>query len=468
MTTKTTAPSATRDAMLEQQSTDAPSQDGREGLRRSLRAMDYATAAASLSPVQGKALGRTSGDVHAAAAVGTRGSGGTLPFLGAIQASFGRHDVSGIAAHQGSEASAACDAMQGATAYASGNDVAFAGSPDLHTAAHEAAHVVQQRGGVSLKGGVGAPGDTYERHADQVAGLVVQGKSAEGLLDRYAGGSAMTSGDVQMDNPYFRRVESNRYERCQDDGSLPLVFGSNRTPMIGNCFGPDEYPNAYHEAMVFEAMEMKTALEHMGMEVSADYSEGVVTVGEQTYDLEGFVEHAPTLLAGSGELLADEEMTALVGQYLQWVADNYYLPSRPGFHPRHLDDAAPETAQDWFYESLAEVGRNSPIPGVARWWGIGITIATFGMAWAAAAAGMTAVAITNLASGVMRSAVQIYFEFNGAPQIDFGTMNQHQIEEFQELVCYEAPLHRFFNEVAPGTPYIVRLAVGEGARLGVG
>src|SRR5690242_21119787 len=43
----------------------------------------------------------------------------------------------------------------GSTAYAKGNSIAFAGTPDLHTAAHEAAHVVQQHGGVQLKGGIG-------------------------------------------------------------------------------------------------------------------------------------------------------------------------------------------------------------------------------------------------------------------------------------------------------------------------
>jgi hypothetical protein len=41
---------------------------------------------------------------------------------------------------------------------------------------------------VQLKGGVGQAGDAYEQHADQVADAVVQGKSAEVLLDRYSGG----------------------------------------------------------------------------------------------------------------------------------------------------------------------------------------------------------------------------------------------------------------------------------------
>ena len=67
--------------------------------------------------------------------------------------------------------------------------MAFASSPSLHTAAHEAAHVVQQRGGVQLKGSVGESGDAHEQHANAVADAVVQGKSAEALLDAYASGA---------------------------------------------------------------------------------------------------------------------------------------------------------------------------------------------------------------------------------------------------------------------------------------
>lgn len=85
----------------------------------------------------------------------------------------------------------------GAQAFATGNHVAFAGAPDLHTAAHEAAHVVQQRVGVSLKGGVGAEGDVYEQHADAVADRVVAGGSAEVLLDRFAPSGAGGSEGVQ-------------------------------------------------------------------------------------------------------------------------------------------------------------------------------------------------------------------------------------------------------------------------------
>jgi hypothetical protein len=138
-------------------------------------------------------------EVHDVAARGVSGPPGALPFHDTIQAAFGRHDVRGVGAHVGAEAARATSAM-GATAYATGNQVAFGASPDLHTAAHEAAHVVQQRGGVQLTGGVGQRGDAYEQNADAVADAVVAGRSAEALLDPFAGGGA-TGTAVQHNKP---------------------------------------------------------------------------------------------------------------------------------------------------------------------------------------------------------------------------------------------------------------------------
>jgi hypothetical protein len=140
-------------------------------------------------------------NVQDTAAAGVRsGGGGALPHLDAIQRSFGHHDVSGVQAHSGGQAAEASKAI-GAEAYATGNDVAFASTPSLHTAAHEAAHVVQQRAGVQLAGGVGAAGDPYEHHADRVADRVVAGESAQGLLDQMApatgGASGAAGGPVQ-------------------------------------------------------------------------------------------------------------------------------------------------------------------------------------------------------------------------------------------------------------------------------
>jgi len=159
-----------------------------------------AQAAALAPPDEGvpvQAKGRAEGDVHAAAAHGISGGGGALPHLGPVQQAFGKHDVSAVQAHTGEAASQANQAM-GAEAYATGNHVAFDKSPDLHTVAHEAAHVVQQRGGVSLSGGVGQAGDAYEQHADQVADAVVQGKSAEPILDAMAGGSGSAGATQQQ------------------------------------------------------------------------------------------------------------------------------------------------------------------------------------------------------------------------------------------------------------------------------
>jgi hypothetical protein len=118
---------------------------------------------------------------------GTSGAAGPLPHLDKIQAAFGDHDVSSIKAHSDASAGQAARALS-AEAFATGDHVAFGGAPSLHTAAHEAAHVVQQRKGVHLKSGVGEANDAHEQHADEVADRVVRGESAKPLLDRVAGG----------------------------------------------------------------------------------------------------------------------------------------------------------------------------------------------------------------------------------------------------------------------------------------
>jgi hypothetical protein len=174
----------TKDTILERRAVVVP---GAGPGKRTLVDQLPAVAAPVAAPAGADAL--ASGDVHAAAARGTSGSAGPLPYKDQIQRSFGAFDVGGIAAHGDAAAAEGAHAM-GAQAFAAGNHVAFAGAPDLHTAAHEAAHVVQQRAGVQLKGGVGAAGDPYERHADEVADLVVQGKSSEALLATVASPAA--------------------------------------------------------------------------------------------------------------------------------------------------------------------------------------------------------------------------------------------------------------------------------------
>ncbi|MFO0749303.1 MAG: DUF4157 domain-containing protein [Myxococcota bacterium] len=162
------------------------------------------------------------GAVQQAAAEGVASGGGALPHGDKIQKAFGRHDVSHVRAHTGPAAAAASRAI-GAEAYATGDRVAFGGEPDLHTAAHEAAHVIQQKQGVSLKGGVGASGDVYERQADAVADRVVQGKSAEDLLGAPAasggGGGGAATQAVQKKaylGPSYTPAPESKNEKVND------------------------------------------------------------------------------------------------------------------------------------------------------------------------------------------------------------------------------------------------------------
>lgn len=103
-----------------------------------------------------------------------------MPFLDRIQTSFGRHDVSHVRAHLRGEAAEGAAAID-AAAFTIGHHIVFARSPSVVLAAHEAAHVVQQRSGRVL-----AAGDEHERHADAVARRVTAGQSSESLLDAYA------------------------------------------------------------------------------------------------------------------------------------------------------------------------------------------------------------------------------------------------------------------------------------------
>ena len=181
------------------------------------------------------------------AAQGVSGTGGAMPFADAITSSFGpahADTVRGIQAHTGSAATAASEDL-GARGYATGNRVAFAGSPDLHTAAHEAAHVVQQRQGVHLKGGVGASGDVYERHADAVADRVVAGQSAAELLG--APGSSGAAAVQRKDAKPSKADEKKAHEQFESDGPMVVyalsgVFHDQKAQM-------DYMPSKYVDAM---------------------------------------------------------------------------------------------------------------------------------------------------------------------------------------------------------------------------
>ena len=149
--------------------------------------------------------------IREAARHGTSGVGGPLPHLATIQRAFGAFPLASIRGHTDPMAAQAARSM-GAVAFAYGEHVAFSHPPDIRTAAHEAAHVVQQRFGVQLKDGVGRAGDRYEQHADTVAELVAQGQFAAKLLDRYP--ATRGALDARLQGPDSGRTPHGEREKA--------------------------------------------------------------------------------------------------------------------------------------------------------------------------------------------------------------------------------------------------------------
>ncbi len=205
------------------------------GARVQLRGKSYAEQVQMLTP----GSGGTEADVQSVAAAGVSGSSSRLPHSDTIQASFGSHDVSGVQFHSDGAAQSATSQL-GAQAYATGNSVAGSSGMDLHTAAHEAAHVVQQRAGVSLSGGVGKAGDAYEQHADAVADAVVQGQSAEGLLSAVPGRSG--GGGVQAKAVQFIGTP---LDQELPEGAADPHFGESKGKQ--RRYSPDQYVAMWEE-----------------------------------------------------------------------------------------------------------------------------------------------------------------------------------------------------------------------------
>jgi hypothetical protein len=230
------------------------------------------------------------------AAGGLQGAGGPLPHLDAIQHSFGKHDVTGVEAHQGAEADRASGAL-GASAYASGNQVAFRGAPSLHTAAHEAAHVVQQRAGAAPEGGIGAEGDRFEQHADRVADRVARRESAEPLLDEIAGGGrarAPSRAGVQLDRPHggksLAEQAGERLSALREgvERSQSILYSSIRTDWLEKEVAPLEaqYRDAKTDAELKHVLHMADLMERAFKERSRKEREGLKEIDRRYSFLE--------------------------------------------------------------------------------------------------------------------------------------------------------------------------------------
>ncbi|MBS1914321.1 MAG: DUF4157 domain-containing protein [Bacteroidetes bacterium] len=143
------------------------------------------------------------GTVAEAAAMGSRATGQPMEHTtrSFMESRFGS-DFSGVRVHADNRAARAARSLE-ALAYTTGNDIVFGGGryqPETpggrHLLAHELTHVVQQRGGVHLKGALGRSGDVYEQQAETVADHVTAGRSVRGILGSAAG--TMPAGPVSV------------------------------------------------------------------------------------------------------------------------------------------------------------------------------------------------------------------------------------------------------------------------------
>jgi len=143
-----------------------------------------------------------------------------LPFWERIMQAFGPlHDLSNLDVHVGGAAGEESDGM-GALAFVLGNRMVFRESPDLFTAAHEAAHVVQQRAGL-LAGR--AAYEEYEHAADRVADRVVRGESAADLLPQPTGTSGSSVVQCKLSTAFL----GPGWEAVNERGIVYQANGAN-------------------------------------------------------------------------------------------------------------------------------------------------------------------------------------------------------------------------------------------------
>lgn len=238
----------------------ASSSSGRVQLRQLLtKQVGDADVGAQLLPAQ----------LHQAAQHGIRGSGEPLPYLESLQQAFSQHDLGGIVAHTDTAAAQGARAM-GARAYTTGEHVAFAEKPALSTVAHEAAHVIQQRAGVHLPGGIGQRGDPHELHADAVAQRVMQGQSAEDLLAPYGRHSLEPANPSQVQREVGTTQVGAATSKQADRQDIVVIVGrASKTTRENETAQERDEMETWRAAaralspIVLEGLDVRTALKDL-------------------------------------------------------------------------------------------------------------------------------------------------------------------------------------------------------------
>lgn len=246
---------------------------------------------------------------HAQAALG--GSARSLPHLHRIQASFGTHDVSKVQAHTDSAARAANKHI-GSKGLAHDGRIALGSDGlDLHTVAHEAAHVVQGEASVQLSGANKAS-SALEAHADAVAAQVVRGESAQSLLDAPpSGGGTANKPAVQLkgvvefiadgDDAFVAAVRNNEFDNVALETPDALRVVQYVEHLLTKPVYADDKPTrvALHKLKTRASQELDITKNKTDLAVAADWKNKAATApGDKLYigagkDVSALVDNSP-------------------------------------------------------------------------------------------------------------------------------------------------------------------------------
>lgn len=277
-------------------------------------------------------------NAQTAAMQGIQGTPQPLPHLERIQEAFGSFDVSNVKSFVGGSGERACQNM-GATAYTMGDSVVFETVPDLHTAAHEAAHVVQQRAGVQLKDGIGKTGDGYEQHADKVADAVVHRQPAAPLLQEFTGAQTATGAKYQGTRP---KASVQRKEKPYKD-----VIDSQ----------PDDDRDHFRiEASAPSTVALGTTVEYSAVQTAA-----TIIDADSTYSFHWSCINAPASTGNDSTPNSTEDLSA-VGRRWKLTAE------RPGTHIIRLKVLLNKktTAELVYRQHVTETGQSPEHENIIR------------------------------------------------------------------------------------------------------
>jgi len=206
---------------------------------------------------------------------------------------------------------------------------------------------VQQRGGVQLKGGVGESGDAHEQHANAAADAVVQGKSAEGLLDRYAGGA--TSGEVHSAG--VQRFESREHAELGDQVHSAVGASAAASEPEQNRLAKDQFIDGNRSL----SLELRVRSPVTGLPTTAKSQSVAVSYGEMIALSGDFYFSVDNLRqAPAQEVIAVRDL----------IADERRDPKGKDF------DSAYEAATGWRREGVYQPGSGAKEGTKGQYWGV--------------------------------------------------------------------------------------------------